>query len=551
MEDFTSRKNLILTTSTKRCFQIRKPFDEEKKNYSKYLKKSFNDPNNYFTSKFEKAEIMVGKIPDNSYKISLGSEDTKKKTIKKMRSKVNFSQSSSELSRNEKKKLNQSNLETELEKGKRKITDQEIEEIFKNFQMIAFQNKCKDNNLRSATNFYSPKKLNKNNSTNDSIYSFSFPKKKSILKSHEINFKNLKNIDQENFNKTTSGLFTPQNYNKKVNISVSNKVQPKKKSSNVFNKNNKKEVEDYFQKNNVLRTSTTNKKLNKSIPRRSVIDNRKSLLISNCNENEMILRKILISKQNQFISNKNKSVKSELAKKLACQEKVLLSEEERASKVDSMYKYLSERLKRKKNKLLMKSSEDFQIEEQILSKINKLINFQYPEHLYSWEKNLRTEQKKSSDLIKSRVFLFKGKEKNGNDYSQNLLFENEKNKEKEENNGFHNNDDSISRNPECEKYYNLSKRLYNKKNQYLKEKLPKKKVNNLIKDLDKISSNFRGLSVKGKNLLKIEYNNIKYIKGRKVINRYDNLRSDEINNTLYAKDFSFNSGFSPNNTIKL
>ena len=101
----------------------------------------------------------------------------------------------------------------------------------------------------------------------------------------------------------------------------------------------------------------------------------------------------------------------------------------------------------------------------------------------------------------------------------------------------------IIRNPKNMKgfYNNKSKIL--EKDEYLKNIITSKNFKNLEKEINNVNDNYGSLVVEGKNLLQLENNIVKKIKGRKIINDYEKimsppkLKSENIYSNIFKKLF--------------
>ena len=62
-------------------------------------------------------------------------------------------------------------------------------------------------------------------------------------------------------------------------------------------------------------------------------------------------------------------------------------------------------------------------------------------------------------------------------------------------------------------------------NDYLKQFIPKKSLRKISTDFRNIQNNYNSLTIKGVNLLKLENNIFKKLKGRKIINDFERLMS--------------------------
>ena len=130
----------------------------------------------------------------------------------------------------------------------------------------------------------------------------------------------------------------------------------------------------------------------------------------------------------------------------------------------------------------MTNIDSYRIKKELKDNFNILNSKIEPEHFYNWKKDLRESQ------------INPNSQKNITPYNINS--------------------------------YNIRDPYYKGMHITISNKsLGKKKNNkyyrNLIDETNKINNNFKGLYIKGKNLLKIEYDQIKSLKNRKIINNYE------------------------------
>ena len=147
----------------------------------------------------------------------------------------------------------------------------------------------------------------------------------------------------------------------------------------------------------------------------------------------------------------------------------------------------------------MANINSFRIRNELKDKFNILNSKLEPEHNYNWVKDLREESK-----------MIKANDNNANNYNIRDPF----NKTV---------DNSI-------------------KNKSLGKKKHMKYFKNLIDESNNINNNLDGLYIKGKNLLKIEYDQIKPIKNKKIINKYKMyLPSADIEDILFTEQKYINN----------
>ena len=212
----------------------------------------------------------------------------------------------------------------------------------------------------------------------------------------------------------------------------------------------------------------------------------------------------LYEKQNQFLTSiKYDLGKKEMAKKLASQEKILLSKSKSQKQIKALNNYLSVKSKKKPADLLLETIEDYQELRNIKSKIHDLIKKRNPYENYNWSENLRIKSYKNIDKPEYKKS------------DENEIIINNKNK--------------------------TLTNFFKGKNDYLKRKISKARYRSLMNNLVKTKKNLTGLEIKGQNLLKCEYDRIKKLKGKKVIINFNKkfINPLEFNNNIYAADFDF------------
>ena len=224
----------------------------------------------------------------------------------------------------------------------------------------------------------------------------------------------------------------------------------------------------------------------------------------------IINRNKLLASQNQYLTSvkNNESYKKKLKNVLASQEIASLFQKEKEQKFSILCNYMSQMLKKPVNNLIINNTYDLRLKNDIKNKIQNNLNSYFPEKNFSWKNDLRR--------TKSSQKLFK-------------LKDNEIIREMKLNNCCYSNDEKI-----------LKKKQIKKIN-YLKEKLPKENIDNLVNNINNAFKDYDDLVIKGKNLYKVEYDICKNIKGRKIINDFDDfnfIKDEEKNDRLFARNLT-------------
>ena len=194
-------------------------------------------------------------------------------------------------------------------------------------------------------------------------------------------------------------------------------------------------------------------------------------------------------------TEKYKIFKKELANKLVSQENTFLNNLNSKNKTRQISLYMSNKLKIPRDNLLMNRTEYFRIKSDLRSRLSKQMEYEYIDEFYEWEKNLKNFETKIEyeETIRDPNYKI-------NDYPK--------------------------------------KRFYSFNNEYLTKRIPKKKKKKFINRIDNIRNNFRGLHIKGKNLLELEQELAKGIKGKKILNNYEEvLPYSSLKDDVYAKHF--------------
>ena len=121
------------------------------------------------------------------------------------------------------------------------------------------------------------------------------------------------------------------------------------------------------------------------------------------------------------------------------------------------------------------------------------MNHEFKENIYDWEKNLKNFENKTK-------------------YEETII-------------------DPIYNNYPKKRFYSLN-------NEYLTKRIPIKNLKKFVCSIENIKKNFNGLYIKGKNLLELEHELAKGIKGKKILNNFEEiLPYSSLRDELYAKHF--------------
>ena len=501
---------------------------DEKPEYKAFLYNYFNDPSKYFLKHFKNNPIIVGKKynKNNSFKIHIELKHSPKKKLRKATTlKMDLkNKSSSDMSSNSQNKANIpkeiTTTNNNLKSGQRYVDDLEINEIFSNFKSTQKANKYKLNNHLTISDIRKFRAENLENSK--SIKSRILLKKKSIILKKKVNIldiiqennnniyafteNNIGNIQiptkkstVDNFSKYNLNINDSSSSNKNNNLlkMYQNNIYIKDKNTTISNDSITSKSNINLSKNNDSNKSN-NKKIN--ILNKSPSKNDNSAIsfnfprfYSTINENNKI---DIFKKQNQYLtSEKYKIFKKELGNILVSQEKTFINDVNFKNKNLKMSLFMSNKLKVPKERLLMNRTEYFRINNDLRTRLSKQIQYEYIEDTFDWEKNLK----------------------------------NFDNKIKHE---------EIIRDPNYKIKFYPKRRFYSLKNEYLIKRISKRNLKKFVSNMDSIKNNFKGLYIKGKNLLELEHDLAKGIKGKKILNNYEEvLPFSSLKEEVYAKHF--------------
>ena len=496
---------------------------DERPEYKQFLQSYFNEPSKYFLKNFKNKPVIIGKKYNkkNTFKIKFQVKSSPKrqkkiKNLNEQKNKSSLEQSSIDLNKgNNAPKENINNLKA----GQRYVDDLELNEIFSNFKSTQRANKSKITNNLTINDIKKFRAENLENSK--SIKGRLLMRKKTIklLKGYAGDMNNYNNkmcltenntnnnsnnnsIGKVNSKKSVDSLkrkesndsFPHLNSNKNINILLKNYQN----NNNFIFKERKSTISNDSLSNNSYLAKDNNNKLqnnfNKTVSHK--ISNNPynfSKLYSTFNENNEI---DIFKKQTQYLTTeKYKIFRKELGDRLVSQENTFLNNLNLKNRARQMSLYMSNKLKRPKEKLLMNRTEYFRIQSDLKTRLSKELEYEYIDEFYEWEKNLKNFETK----IK---------------YEETITDPGYK----------------INNYPK--------KRFYSFNNEYLTKRLPKKNLKKFINNIDKINNNLRGLFIEGKNLLELEQELAKGIKGKKILNNYEEiLPYSSLKDDIYAKHF--------------
>lgn len=461
----------------------------------------FNDINKYFETSFEDKYIIVGKKSTNNRlgsSLDISGKSKNRKLARRMSIKAsNILKSSADsqsylinsqklLNSNvtdDKKKNFTSHDGSILKPGQRFINDNEIEQIFSIFKEVRNMNKSKNEKANTQkeldkskiSNYFNIKKSHKNKSNNNSNKFLINLKRNNIQK----NFYSVKN-NKANNNKTNVNFYSDDdNANSHMNDMANYKTHSTfysvKDDYNIKNKYLNSEIND-------INTIIINKSRN--------------------NSSNLLKEKKLKKKQNQYISMElDTPFKNKMAHILTLQEKSLLNDKKNKKIQAHINNYISSKTKKPKNNLLIMQEENYRPNFEIKLKLHNLQKKLNPDKFYNWFKDLHSSQKK--------LYPY--------EYIPNI---------------------ETIRNPKIMKNLNPSSFIENNNN-YMKKIIPKKYLRDLNNDLKNVNKNYESLIVEGVDLLQLENDLFKKLKGRKIITDFERLLSPS---NLKSKNIYSNIG---------
>ena len=475
------------------------------KNMQKNLNHFFWNANNYFQKDYDEFDIILGNKKNKKYIIPFIKPTSAKKRRRNSITELNYNNSQShDKKNNESKTTMTSNTsrfgikrgylknynEIGLKVGQKYITESELEELFQAFDSVHKMNKKKSNNFIMAKD-YIDNKIIMTNKTFSNSGKYHENKRNILIGNNKV----LPELSSSLFNNKSGKncISAYNNENKKINLKLIQNKSLKiieEKKNDFANSNNTQKLKINIFNNDIIGNKID---LNDDKKYKTFVDS------INLDFQKLKLRNKLVQRQNQYLKAKkelegddnNKAINDYYAQLLADQEQVMVDVQKLEKKNVNILKIISKRAKKKEKNLLLKDLESYRIQNELKDKFCVLGEKLEPEHNYNWKRDLR------GDLYK---------------HIQN-----------EDNRNYFNIRDPYNKiigNSFSDK--NLTKQIYMK---YYK---------NLIEENDNINKNLEGLYIKGKNLLKMEYDQIKNIKNRKIINNYETyLPSAEVEDIIF------------------
>ena len=544
LENIIKKKNSLISATTpfpefKTQLALKKINLEEKPEYEKFLTTYFSDPSKYFLKNFKNSPIVVGKKynPNSRFKLQFSGKLNLKKKYKKplMLQSINETKNKSSSDQSSVEQVKQNVVKDNVLKvGQRYVDDLELNNIFTIFKNTQKTNKNKYNNqltindirkfrtenfegsknnkgriLKKASNLIKgllPKDSKGNINTNNNNNTIN-NNKISLTQSNVGNNIKIKNNSKLSFNshkdstKALNDLVNNDSHNQNMLKTYQNNLNILKES----NMTNSIESISLKSNSNIKKITDSNGKKNKNIFNRSMTNKNLKMSFNNNNNNQLFStlnenHKVdLFKKQIQYLSfSKFSSIyKKELAKKLVSQEKIILNNIDSKNKTSKISLYMSNKLKIPKERLLMNRTEYFRINNEIKSKMARQLEHKYSEDVYDWKKALKNSNSKTK-------------------HEESII------------------------NPEYKFTYYPNKSFYSLDNKYLEKRLSKKILKKFIFNINKIGKNLGELYIEGKNLLEFEQELAKNIKGRKILNNFEEvLPYSYLKDDLYANNFTF------------
>jgi len=525
----SNNKNLYSKILPKEYF-VKKIDINKNPKLRKNLDLFFNDINKYFETTYDNKYLIVGKkIKGNDAKIKASFlENSKKKlfhkmaTLKKSHNNLKSSNNSNKNSMSQKSK-NKSNFssrnitdekrknfasvdETQLKQGQRFVDDKELDNIFKLFKELQRLNKYKNKDFLTFKELNAYKTVNLSN-TNKEDKNANNEYNKTFIK-NDNNGSNNKVINifrnKENLKPSLINYKTLVPKNKKLNINDYQNNFIKRNTNRTINDidNYKTSSTGFTYSNNDINNKTYLMTTNSNIMKDNFILN-----------NDKKRKNKLFLKQFQYISPElDETIKKEMAKNLALQENVFNHHKNKARMQLNLIKYISKKIKKSKNKLLMYKEYNYRPNYETKMKLNNLQNKLNPEKVYNWVEDLHLPEykiKREKQYISSEETIRYPQQMNLLSPVRLNMFE---------------------------------------KSEYITRKIPNNQLMNLKKNLGKIQKSYDSLNVNGVNLLKLESDIAKKLKGRKILNDYERLMSPS---NFKSKEIysDIGTGFFRENTI--
>ena len=474
---------------------------------SQNLDDFFWNSEKYFQPIYEDHIIIVGNNQNKTKPRILKRKITRKQSRKMIAQSLRISSDKKKLAdgktditspRIEKKKgINKIVKEIGLKKGQKYIDDLELEELFNKFKTVQKINRKKSNNFIMAKEYIDNKNYKLKKSPGNSYNKFLESKKSQTIETKK-DYKIFPYLDKNEGGESQISYFK-KNINN-VNNDYYKTISTFMSLNNINNeKENNKKINKSPRTNNIFSSSTNINFLNTDY-NNYINNDKKSKTAKNFyhirtfdEDKKVISRNHLIRRQNQFLLNNtrdslsiNKGQRTIYAKLLANQEQAIMQITKNQTKSKNLFKTLSQKTHRPKKDLLITNIESYRIKNELKDRFVILKSRLAPEHAYNWTNDLRSSSNLNKDINKNN-------EKN--DQNKKDLFN--------------------IRDPYNKTMYNMA----SKKNLGKKKEI--KYFKNIIDESNSINNNLEGLFIKGENLLKKEYDQVKDIKNKMIINNYE------------------------------
>ena len=497
-----SNNNLLFSKKIPKEYLVKKIDVKSYPKIRKNLDLFFNDINKYFETSYDNKYLILGKKLkdiDSKSKASFLENHKKNLSLKKSTLKKSYNSNKNSMSPKSKNKSNFSSRnitderrknfssvdETQLKQGQRFVDDKELDNIFKLFKELQRFNKNRNKDFLTFKELSSYKNSNLYNiNKEDKNVNFEYNKTLTFIKN-----------DDTGSNKKVTNTFRNKD-NLKPSLINHKTLAPKNQKLNI------NDFQNNYIKQNINRTlndidnyktsSTGFTYSNKDINNKTYLMTTNNNIIKNnfiLNNDKKRKNKLLL-KQLQYISPKlDETIKKEMAKNLAFQENVLKHHKDKTKMQLMLTKYISEKIKKSKNKLLMYKEYNYRPNYETKTKLNNLQNKLNPEKIYNWVEDLHLPEYK---IKKEKQYI---------------------------------NSEETIRYPQHMKLLSPVKLKLFENSDYITRKIPNNQLMNLKKTLGKIQKSYDSLHVNGINLLKLEADNAKKLKGRKILNDYERLMS--------------------------
>jgi len=446
----------------------------------------FTDIDKYFETSFEDKYIIVGKKSKNSRlgsSLDASGKSKNRKLVRRMSVKAsNIMKSStdsqkylvnnqkllsSNVTEDNKRKNFTSHDENILRPGQRFIDDSEIEQIFNIFKEVRKMNKSKNDSVKTQ------KELDK--SKISIIFNSKYSQKN---KSNNNSNKFLINLKRNNIKKNFYTVKNNKANNNKLNKNFFS--DDENANSHMNDMGNYKThstfysiKDDYSIRNKYLNTENN--------------DNNTFVNKSRNNSYNILKEKKLMKKQNQYISMElDTPFKNKMAHILTLQEKSLINGKKNNNIQSHINNYISSKTKKSKSNLLIMQEDNYRPNIEIKLKLHNLQKKLNPDKFYNWFKDLHSSHKNLHPY----------------EYMPNI---------------------ETIRNPKIMKNFNSPN--FTEKNKYMKKIIPKKYLRDFNNDLKNANKNYESLIVEGVDLLQLENDLFKKLKGRKIITDFERIMS--------------------------